>query len=139
MVDWTKTEVALEFAKGIAFDDCHKIYVLMDDEQMAQMKEYGYEPLLLSSADYTPEQMIQIIKLWWDKSCGLRFVSAVKTTQPDPNDGFISLIGQGEYDDEDEDEEEDKTECFECSKVFESDGNETCEDCREAEEEDDED
>jgi len=41
--NWGKVEVAVEMAKGIAFDTCHKIYVLMDDGQMAQMKEYGYD------------------------------------------------------------------------------------------------
>jgi len=33
--NWGKVEVAVEMAKGIAFDTCHKIYVLMDDGQMA--------------------------------------------------------------------------------------------------------
>ena len=52
-VSWDKVEVAVELAKGIAFDECHKIYVLMDDEQMKLMKGYGYDPLF-SSADLTP-------------------------------------------------------------------------------------
>jgi hypothetical protein len=135
MANWTKTEVALEFASGIAFDECHKIYVLMDEEQMAQMKEYGYDPLL-SSSDHTPEQMLEIIKGWWAASCGLRFVQAVKTTKPDPNEGYVNLIAQGEEDDEDL---YDKTECGECGEDFVSDGNDNCEDCREADEENDED
>ena len=50
-VNWGKVEVAVELAKGIAFDECHKIYVLMDDGQMAQMKEYGYDPLIAVTAD----------------------------------------------------------------------------------------
>lgn len=97
---WDKVEVAVEMAKGIAFDTCHKIYVLMDDEQMAQMEEYGYDPLIPSSS-MTPEQMLTTIKQWYANSCGLRFVQAVRTVEGDPNDGFISLIGQGDdWDDE---------------------------------------
>ena len=94
-VSWDKVEVAVEMAKGIAFDTCHKIYVLMDDEQMAQMEEYGYDPLIPSSS-MTPEQMLTTIKQWYSNSCGLRFVQAVRTVDGDPNDGFISLIGQGD-------------------------------------------
>ena len=100
---WDKVEVAVEMAKGIAFDTCHKIYVLMDDAQMEQMKEYGYDPLL-SSDDLTPAEMLETIQGWYSDSCGLKFVQAVRTVDGDPNDGFISLIGQGEEWDDDCDE-----------------------------------
>ena len=91
---WAKVEVAVELAKGIAFDECHKIYVLMDDEQMKLMKGYGYNPLF-SSNDLTPAEMLETIKTWWDASCGLRFVNSIRTVAGDPNDGFITLIPQG--------------------------------------------
>ena len=95
---WAKVEIAVEMAKGIAFDGCHKIYVLMDDEQMAQMKEWGYDPLL-SSDELTPKEMLATIRKWYNESCGLRFVNAVRTVEGDPNDGFIDLIPQGaDYD-----------------------------------------
>jgi hypothetical protein len=99
---WDKVEVAVQMAKGIAFDTCHKIYVLMDDEQMVAMKGYGYDPLL-SADDLTPSEMLETIQDWYADSCGLRFVSAVRTVGGDPNEGFISLIEQG-ADDEDENE-----------------------------------
>ena len=99
---WDKVEVAVQMAKGIGFDQCHKIYVLMDDEQMAAMKEYGYDPLL-SADDLTPSEMLETIQDWYADSCGLRFVSAVRTVGGDPNEGFISLIEQG-ADDEEENE-----------------------------------
>ena len=94
-VNWGKVEVAVELAKGIAFDECHKIYVLMDDGQMAQMKEYGYDPLI-SADTTTPDEMLKTIKGWYATSCGLRFVSGVRSVDGDPNEGFIDLIGQGE-------------------------------------------
>jgi hypothetical protein len=86
-------------AKGIAFDTCHKIYVLMDDGQMAQMKEYGYDPLIAADTT-TPDEMLATIKDWYETSCGLRFVSGVRSVDGDPNEGFIDLIPQGADDDE---------------------------------------
>ena len=99
--NWSKVEVAVELAKGIAFDTCHKIYVLMDDDQMAQMKEYGYDPLIAADTT-TPEQMLTTIRKWYSNSCGLRFVSGVRTVGGDPNEGFIDLIPQGADDEDDE-------------------------------------
>ena len=98
--DWGKVEVAVELAKGIAFDTCHKIYVLMDDDQMALMKGYGYDPLIAADTT-TPEQMLTTIRKWYNDSCGLRFVSGVRSVDGDPNEGFIDLIPQG-LDDDDE-------------------------------------
>jgi hypothetical protein len=81
---WDKVALMCEAAEGIAFDTCHKIYVLLDDAQMAQMKEYGK------------------IRDWYAESCMLRFVSAVRTVKGDPNDGFIDLIPQGADSEDDE-------------------------------------
>jgi len=91
---WSGVEDALKDAKGIAFDTCHKIYVLLDDEQMALMKEYGYDPLI-SSEEMNPEQMLEVVRQWYSMSCMLRFVSAVRTNHDDPNAGFVDLIPQG--------------------------------------------
>ena len=99
---FAKDEEYLENAKGIAFDTCHKIYVLMDDEQMELMKGYGYDPLI-SADDYTPNEMLTTVMDWYEDSCGLRFVQAVYTNHEDPNEGFVSLIEQGaEWEDENE-------------------------------------
>jgi hypothetical protein len=93
-VSWDKVEAMVEIAKGIGFDDCHKIYVLLDDEQVAQMKEYGYTTLVEAS-DTTPNEMLSTIMEWYENSCSLRFVQAVRTDHNDPNAGFVSLIEQG--------------------------------------------
>jgi len=85
-------------AKGIAFDGCHKIYVLMDDEQMALMKEYGYGEhnpnYLISSDQLDPAEMATVAMMWYKDSCGLRFIQAVNSKPKNPNDGFIDIIGQ---------------------------------------------
>jgi hypothetical protein len=112
---WTATSVALRNAVGIAWDTCHKIYVLMDEEQMRLMESYGYDPLLrldnldAGNPDRSPAHLqaeaLRTLKQWWDDSCGLRFVNAVETNHDDPNAGFITLIGQ--FDDEDDEDDPD--------------------------------
>jgi hypothetical protein len=111
-------------AKAITWDTCHKIYLLMDNEQVAEMRELEYDPII-TAEQMTPNEMLETIKRWFDESCALRFVSAV-STMPDGEDanlGFETLIGQFEEEDcedcgergckgvcadfEDDDEEED--------------------------------
>ena len=98
---WQKVAVTLNWAKAIAWDGCHKIYVLMDDEQVELMRGYGYDPLITDS-EATPDEMLEKLTEWFEDSCGLQFIDAVKTT-PNPNDGFITLIGQ--FDDEEDEED----------------------------------
>ena len=94
-------------AKGIAFDTCHKIYILMDDEQMNLMKTYSYDPLI-SSEDMDAEEMANTVLSWYKESCGLKFIQAVSTTT-NPNDGYVDVVAQFEdNEDEEDDEEEDE-------------------------------
>ena len=106
---WDVREYTNE-AKGIAWDGCHKIYVLMDDEQMALMKQYGYgednPDYLISSDKLDPAEMATVAMLWYKDSCGLRFINAVHTNPTDPNDGFINIISQFEDNDDDEDDDD---------------------------------
>jgi len=104
MVDFWKVEERVSEAKAIAWDTCHKIYVLMDDEQVETMRGYEYDPLI-TDREQTPEEMLITLKDWYASSCGLRFIQAVSTNHENPNAGFESLIGQGE-DEVEEDEEE---------------------------------
>lgn len=108
MIDWDLVEERISEAKGIAFDTCHKIYVLMDDAQMAQMKEYEYDPLI-SADEMSAEEMLSTVKHWYAESCMLRFVEAVSTTPEgiDPNEGFEVLIEQGARETD---------ECYECGE-----------------------
>jgi hypothetical protein len=83
-------------AKGIAWDTCHKIYVLMDDETIDKFREYEYDEIVTLEDGATPEEMAKTIKEWYRNSCGLKFVQAVSTNHEDPNKGYEVLIGQGE-------------------------------------------
>jgi hypothetical protein len=102
----SELEFYLQSAKGIAFDTCHKIYVLMDDEQMALMREYGYDTLITSD-EMSEEEMYRTVSEWYEDSCSLRFIQAVETNQENPNAGFSDIVAQGaEWEDEDDEDEE---------------------------------
>jgi hypothetical protein len=111
MANFDEVAIAINYAKGVAWDTCHKIYLLMDDEQVSKMREYGYgdeqDPdSLITREQMTADEMLETVKKWFDDSCGLRFVQSVETNHEDPNEGFVSLIGQFEYD-----------ECEDCGEV----------------------
>ena len=85
----------LSEAEGIAWDTCHKIYILMDSEQVELMRSYGYDPLI-TNEEMNPDDMFDEVRDWYRDSCGLRFIQAVSTNHINPNAGFESLISQGE-------------------------------------------
>ena len=82
-------ETALSSASGITWDGCHKIYILMDDEQVAYQKLEGYKTLPITGGS------LELLQSWWDESCGLRFIYAVSTNEEDPNAGYDPIIEQG--------------------------------------------
>ena len=104
MTNFDSVEEKVGEAKAIAWDTCHKIYLLMDDEQVETMRGYGYDPLI-TDKEQTPEEMLITLKDWYASSCGLRFIDAVSTNHENPNAGFETLIGQGEDEDEEDEEE----------------------------------
>ena len=82
-------------ARGIAWDTCHKIYILMDDEQVELMRGYKYEPLITTD-QMSADEMFEMVEDWYENSCSLRFIQAVSTNHINPNAGFESLVGQFE-------------------------------------------
>lgn len=48
----------------IAYDGCHKIYVVANDEEAQKATSYGYGLMPISELPYI-----------WSISCGLRFIS----------------------------------------------------------------
>lgn len=118
-------------AKGVAFDGCHKIYVLMDNAEVFRTRSYGYGTdegsFLLTKPEASAGEMFDAVKGWFEESCGLRFIDAVSTDPRTGDSAFQSLIGQFEVDEcddcgergcagvcndseEDEDEEEEDDE-----------------------------
>ena len=97
---WGRVKKALEGAAGAAWDECHKIYVLKDDEQLRVMREYDYPQIVErateSSAGDADAALLETIEDWFSRSCQLKFVQAVATVvDGDPNDEFETLIEQG--------------------------------------------
>ena len=80
-------------AKAIAWDTCHKIYILMDSEQVDLMKGYGYDPLITTD-QMSADEMFLLVEDWYDSSCSLRFIDAVSTNHINPNAGFETLVSQ---------------------------------------------
>ena len=80
-------------AEAIAWDNCHKIYILMDSEQVDLMRGYGYDPLITTDQMSTDE-MFGLVQEWYEDSCDLRFIEAVSTNHINPNAGFETLVSQ---------------------------------------------
>jgi hypothetical protein len=93
----------LSDAKGIAWDNCHKIYIMMDDQEVAQMRDYKYDPLL-TSADTAPGRMVAEVLRWYNESCSLRFISVISTSE-DGDTEFQDFIPQF-FEQEEEDDED---------------------------------
>lgn len=101
---WARVQGALSGAKAICWDGCHKIYLLMDEGQVKEMEEHGYErgEGLVLVTDQA--EALAMLKDWFACSCGLRFINAVKTVEGDPNEGYTQLIEQFELDPKEDDD-----------------------------------
>jgi hypothetical protein len=86
---------AIDNAILVAYDGCHKIYLALDEEQ-AEWFRGNYDIIVEASSD----MMLAAVERWWEDSCGLRFISGVRTNHADPNAGFTTIISQFEDDDE---------------------------------------
>lgn len=100
-------------AKGIAYDTCHKIYILMDQEQVNLMREYGYgdenDPdSLITSDQLDPAEMATVAVRWFEDSCGLKFINAVYSDKSIGHEGFVDIVAQFEDIEDDWDDSEDE-------------------------------
>ena len=98
---WDEVDEVLDNAKAIAFDGCHKIYILLDHNQVDEMLRYGYgvdsDSYLIYASGSDKEEMLKTLKSWYKDSCGLKFIQSVESVQEgeDPNLGFENVIPQG--------------------------------------------
>lgn len=99
---WEDVAEAVSSAEGIAFDGCHKIYVLMDSNQVHLTAGYGYgveDDTLYTKQQMSETELLDTLKRWYKKAqnCGLQFIDKVSTMPEgvDANEGFESLIYQG--------------------------------------------
>lgn len=106
---WSDVADTIDEAILVAWDGCHKIYLALDEPE-AEFFRTNYPHIV----EDTPTVMFTTVVDWYDRSCGLRFVSGVRYNPDDPNAGFSQLITQfdlrdPEYDfDEDEEDDDDE-------------------------------
>lgn len=99
---FSKVRDNIEDAILVAWDECHKIYMAMDETE-AEWFRQSY-PVIVEDG---PVTMLIALAKWWEASCGLRFIRAVSSNPADPNAVYETMIDQGaDWDDEDEDEDE---------------------------------
>jgi hypothetical protein len=106
---WDVREYTNE-AKAIAWDTCHKIYILMDEEQVALQRSYGYGDAndpdsLITSDQLDPAEMATVAMTWFKQACGLKFISAVYSDSRIGHEGFVDVVAQFEGNEDDEDED----------------------------------
>lgn len=95
-------EAAVFGSDSIAFDGCHKIYIMRDSIGTQQMQEYEYEHVV--PIENVSEAVAKVVG-WYEDSCGLKFINLV-TDAGKENEDYYSVIAQFELD-EDEDEDDD--------------------------------
>ena len=81
-------------AHSITWDGCHKIYILMDEEQTNKVISYQYENIVKAS-ESNPYTMLAWVQDWYDSSCFLKFIDVVYTDE-NGADEFYPLVAQGE-------------------------------------------
>ncbi|AWN07771.1 hypothetical protein HOT31_gp100 [Microbacterium phage Hendrix] len=110
---WELVGEAVQTAKAIVTDGCHKIYLAMSEEEIDWFRECGYgndndASKLVLLTDENRGEAVSILRSWFDSSCGLEFVTAVEGSVKVHNDGFLGLIEQFHFaqDDDDNDDSE---------------------------------
>lgn len=88
----TDIEQLVSTADSIAWDGCHKIYILQDQQQTDKMKSYGYDYLWTKDL-MDSDSMVNTIYQWWRQSCGLRLVDSVATDDYN-TDLFTTVVPQ---------------------------------------------
>jgi len=73
----------------VAWDGCHKMYVVMD-EHSARWFRHEYR----NTACSTAEDMMNTLHDWWDESCELRFITSVGNIDRE-GEYYDDLIPQG--------------------------------------------
>ena len=95
MINERNVRDALSSADSIAWDGCHKIYILMDITQTEKMREYKYE-YVFNANEYSQFDLFIILESWFKQSCGLRLISACSTAEDGDTADFTQLVRQGE-------------------------------------------
>lgn len=89
---------------GYAYDECHKIYVILDPGLFDKDPWPEYAPFYYVLEPDEHGVGLELLKEWFNASCGLRFIQAV-TRDAEGDNVYTDLIEQFHpaYDEDDED------------------------------------
>jgi len=86
---WADVRKNINSTLLIAWDECHKIYMALDQHEADWFKE-NYPKTFTGTAD----EMLATLHSWYISSCPLRLVSTVRHNATDPNSGYETMIAQ---------------------------------------------
>ena len=79
---------------SVAWEGCHKIYILMDTYQTELVNSYDYE-YVVKMSESNPYDLFELVREWYEKSCYLKFIDVVYTESNGQSE-FYPLVAQGE-------------------------------------------
>ena len=74
----------------VAWDGCHKIYMALDQSEANSLKRYEYPHIV----EGDKLDMLVALTRWWDASCSLRFINAIRYRPDGGGTEFIDVIPQ---------------------------------------------
>ena len=99
------TEAVMD-CEGAAWDGCHRIFILMDKEQVESRLDLGYgtrsdfelgdSRIVTATHGMKRSAILAIVKAWWEQSCELRFIMALDSADPTIEEEVGNIIAQGE-------------------------------------------
>lgn len=101
--NWEQIYNTLDDAVSVSWDECHKIYISLDETQHALQIEYGYD-VTHRIDEIGRDLAYELLQEWYENGCGLEFVNSIRTVEGNPIDGFTQLIPQFARDDDEQDE-----------------------------------
>jgi len=96
-----RVTTAIMDCEGVAFDGCHKVFILMDKAQVEKMRGIGYgnktdfekgDSRLVTADVVRRSTLYQLVRDWYIESCELKFIQSIRTG--DPDDEFGNVISQ---------------------------------------------
>lgn len=99
---WQQVEAHLAGCSGVAWDDCHKLYILADDAQVQLMAGHGYGSaddgsiLIERTPSTSTPALLDTVQDWFSFSCALRFITVLASGAGSADDDtvFVDVIPQ---------------------------------------------
>lgn len=95
---------AVDAAHGLAYDGCHKMYILDAVDETDSMRRLGYSHVV-EIADIGPAAAVDQLEAWTRHSfetakCGLAFITRVGDFSQfaEENEAYSDVVGQSEFD-----------------------------------------